>query len=171
MEKIKVYHGSKKIIKKFSYEYAAIGNTTYGPGFYFTDNLDLAKNYGDFITEAYIFIESPLCTRKEEKIATADLIEIINNAPDILNKSHNYMYNNATSSDAIMQNMINTYKHSNDLLYKTLQLIINDLYDNDIKIFGNVIKNVLGYDSILHIGMDMSYTYVIWDVDQIKVLN
>ena len=41
--KMLVYHGSKELFTEFSYSRIGTNGTTEGQGFYFTDNLQVAK--------------------------------------------------------------------------------------------------------------------------------
>ena len=57
-----VYHGSNSDFKKFVYSDRNKGKVreVYGPGFYFTNNPDYAKNYGRNIIKAEISLKKPL---------------------------------------------------------------------------------------------------------------
>jgi hypothetical protein len=49
-QKIKLYHGSNVFIPKIDPKYMGIGNDQEGIGIYFSDDLNVAKHYGDKIS-------------------------------------------------------------------------------------------------------------------------
>ena len=51
--KMLVYHGSKELFTEFSYSRIGTNGTTEGQGFYFTDNLQVAKSYSD--KDGYVY--------------------------------------------------------------------------------------------------------------------
>ncbi len=54
-EEIKVYHGSGNKIDKFNIIDSKSGSTTYGYGYYFTDNEEVAKIYANENDDKYIY--------------------------------------------------------------------------------------------------------------------
>ena len=51
--KMLVYHGSKELFTEFSYSRIGTNGTTEGQGFYFTDNLQVAKSYSE--KDGYVY--------------------------------------------------------------------------------------------------------------------
>jgi len=57
-----MYHGSNSKFDTFNYEHLGNKGRSEGAGFYFTDDEDIAKGYGNIVYKAYLKIEKPLDT-------------------------------------------------------------------------------------------------------------
>ena len=69
---IVVYHGTNAHFKRFDASY--MGQTDdgfYGQGFYFTEEIDDAKDYGNVIMEAYLKITNPFYLRSYSSLGSA----------------------------------------------------------------------------------------------------
>ena len=57
----RAYHGSRQQFDKFEHIYIGSHGLEHGYGFYFTDNMDVAESYGDYILQADLSIKRPFC--------------------------------------------------------------------------------------------------------------
>lgn len=63
------YHGSSNKFTEFSHDFLGTASDSgmYGDGFYFTDNIEDAKEYGDIIYEVYLNMKNPLIIKGAEQ--------------------------------------------------------------------------------------------------------
>jgi len=55
-----MYHGTNEVFTTFKKTSFTANGKKYGPGFYFTDNIEQAKVWGKHIKKAYLVINNPL---------------------------------------------------------------------------------------------------------------
>lgn len=85
--KIKFYHGTNNKFGSFKNDFITTGS--HGAGFYFAQNADVAKRYGNILLIAYLKIDNPL------------ILSGLNSEQDLREK-----YPNADTENKLTQNMI-----------------------------------------------------------------
>lgn len=167
-----LYHGTASDFNIFSHSKIGETGSSYGYGFYFTDNKDIAKSYGNNMKKVYLNITKPISntnkniTKSQLKILLKQLDStgegMLSDFDDVSYRGYDYVLNKATEQllkyndndlDIISEIInINGGASSSQDLYKTL-------------------SNVLGYDGVItkyHTG-DM--VYVAFNANQIKNIN
>ena len=76
-----MYHGSDADFNIFNYENSGKTGKAYGEGFYFTDNKEAGKSYGNNLKEVYLDIKRPMEIGKRTmtKSEYKQLVEAVNN--------------------------------------------------------------------------------------------
>jgi len=83
MYNYEVYHCSNERFTYFDQDKITnIHGALYGPGFYFSDNIEYVKKFGKNIYKCSIRLDNPI-NLKNEKIAKTHLIQLLNNIKEI----------------------------------------------------------------------------------------
>lgn len=143
-----VYHGSKEKFDVFDYHKIGSNGTSEGKGFYFTDNVDIAKNYGrngylytvDFHGKKSLHSEQKTITKEELKVyllALNEETDYLSNWGDIAYEGVEKVINRAIQGE---------YEQSeNDV--DIIAGIANASGNMEISL--SLVYSVLGYDSII----------------------
>ena len=145
-EPMVVYHGSPNDFKIF--DYGKI-QTTRRAGFYFTRNIDLAKNYqkGGELIEAFVNLRKPLNSDETKKEITKELfVEIANEAG--IERDMRRLYDIADSDIDLVSFLISA--------------------NNDIKSVNDALYTVTKHDGIIMKGGGLGKSYVAFSPNQIK---
>lgn len=134
------YHGSNTKIDKFSLDFITGGksNLDYGPGLYFTDDINDAKSYGKFIHSVNISYRKAKVLPSNKYVSA---YEIVNKW--VVNKQSNFETNwddwGETKRDAI-ENIMKSFVSfgKTDFRY-VLNLVWNDFYSGKEKEFCEVV--------------------------------
>ena len=154
-----VYHGTSKTFNEFSQTERNKNKRRelYGPGFYFTNNPEYAKNYGPHILKAEIFLRKPLYCKGLDfpKLTKDEIHKMIISWYDIVKDDNNlkkfkkHFFNtfssefwkgNASEKDfEKLEKEIFNFNFLYDTLYK-------DYYS---KLFSVDLNYLFGYDGII----------------------
>ena len=166
-----VYHGSKELFTEFDYSRIGTNGTTEGQGFYFTDNLQVAKSYSE--KDGYVY-EVEFMGKKSlnsEKISLKSLeikkvLLALHSEMDILSNWDDVEYYglNKVLNDAIENIML---CNSDVEIYGSLCNITDD-----IELISKTFNKVLGYDSIvLKAYWANQYIYIAIIPEIIRIVN
>ncbi len=169
-----VYHGSPVKFSKFSQDQKnKKSNRTdlYGPGFYFTSNLNVAQEYGKYIYEAKIYMAKPIVLESQFSFFTitqAQMVKLLKKycklVPDRdennLNNWYEYYENGPTKE------ILNKIAKE---LNNTLSSFIYDVVgaDNDL-MAREIIRDELGYDGVIKINTKDNIFFIPWFEDAIS---
>ena len=143
-----VYHGSKELFTEFDYSRIGTNGTTEGQGFYFTDNLQVAKAYSDkdgYIYEVEFLAKKSLNSEKInlkrseiKKILTAlhSEMDILSNWDDVEYYGLNKVLNMAIENIMLCNSDVEIYGSLCNIT-------------DDIELISKTFNKVLGYDSIV----------------------
>lgn len=184
---ILAYHGSGVSIDEFSFEFIK-GNDELGSGFYFTTSIDEAKDYCTRVISGYerklggddnptihvveLDIKNPL---KSDQMTgmTARQVEKIIKASPILNEAlENFGDMSFEPIKRIMDRAIEGYvivDGETDTI-KNLNKLSNDFFGDHIEAFNRSIKDVMGFDGVVHEWSDSKH-FVAWLPEQIKIME
>lgn len=151
-----VYHGSKNKFNNFDYSFIRTNGTSEGIGFYFTDNLDVAKTYGfeGFIYTISLNFKKSMSNEKLTitKIQLKKFLKQLNK--NILKSNNNetdYLSNYDDVEYYGLENVLNKaveleYNYSNNDV-DLISCICNASGNFEVTL--NTLYEVLGYDSIV----------------------
>ena len=192
-----LYHGTDKIFDEFEDEYMFNGNAEYGLGFYFTNDIEIARKYTNknIILKADVEINKPIKIQYDNNTAGNPFINacekiqidkniafkmlcqipILKTQPNDQNKLNplgdyieSYWEKEKYSNIEFKELIIQLInKLANGKNYITLYTLIDLLYDNFLEL-RNVITKYLGYDGVI-INQNDNITYVTWYAKNIQI--
>lgn len=159
-----VRHGTNEDFHIFDFSKAGKNGKAEGAGFYFSDEKEITKRYGDIQKEVYLNITKPMYNNKRT-VKKAELIKFTNALIDFdLNKWE------STWQDSFISNYVNTYEFQKSRRY-AVQEFVNQIWeynDNDqdlifeiaradgrtyenstMKEFYDILTESIGYDGII----------------------
>lgn len=142
-----IYHGSPRQFSQFDYRMIGERGTSEGFGFYFTDSVDIAKQYayqGYLYTAEFLGKKSLSTTRKT--ITVSALSRFLTQ----LHKMGSYLDNYGDSSYEGFHNVLRRAVNS-----------IREYSDNDVDLIGSIINSYGGAEPVLRTLYQMfGYDYV-----------
>lgn len=176
-----VYHGTDTKFTEFNYEYLGKNGTANGKGFYFADDINIAKSYSDGknIVEAYVNIEKPLSIGKTTMSENdyIKFVEAVNNETDGVLFSDfgdgEKVEKNTKQYNEIVEQFREEYNYNGD----DVDLALSVLNSANMKLEDGyrLLKKVTGYDGIIveadykNNGQTIPYTqYIPLTPEQIK---
>ena len=146
--KMLVYHGSKELFTEFSYSRIGTNGTTEGQGFYFTDNLQVAKSYSE--KDGYVYevdfmgkksfnsdrIDLKRSEIKKILIALHSEMDILSNWDDVEYYGLNKVLNMAIENIMLCNSDVEIYGSLCNIT-------------DDIELISKTFNRILGYDSIV----------------------
>lgn len=169
-----VYHGSRKQFNKFEYQFIGSHGLENGFGIYFTNKLDIAHSYGDYILECDItinkkFSDSIITITKDQvkeyikKYIDSDGYDYLSNWYDV----NDYGYK--LTLDLVVDKLFTYNQCDNDIISELLPEVKNkwsdEAYDAIFKIFhkdGIIYKGYSEWD-----GEEIT-NYIIYSNNQIS---
>lgn len=166
-----VYHGSKELFTEFDYSRIGTNGTTEGQGFYFTDNIKVARAYSDkdgFIYQCEFMGEKSLDSEKInlKRSEIKKILSALHSEMDILSNWDDVEYYglNKVLNMAIENIML---CNSDVEIYGSLCNITDD-----IELISKTFNKILGYDSIvLKADWANQYIYIAIIPEIIKIIN
>lgn len=156
------YHGSRSQFKRFEQQFIGAHALEHGFGFYFTSDKDIAKMYGDYITEVNLLIRNPF--------SDDDITITKNQVKNYIKKyvdpvGEDFLSNYGWYEDEGYENVLNKcveslfmYNNSdNDILSEILPEIKNKYTDEAY----DAIFEIFGKDGIIYKG------YSQWDGEEV----
>lgn len=168
-----VYHGTESKFDTFQSEYTGKGNDQLGSGFYFTDNINQAKQYGDIILKCDINIENPLVVDEDNlnnvKLTHEQAFEIMKYSPDVYDENETALWNFIDISGMEIDDdvLYDAASHFDD---QPIYYLENDFFRGCSTEFRQACKEVLGYDGIISHKED-AIVYVCWFPEQIDIIE
>jgi hypothetical protein len=184
-----VRHGTNDDFHIFDFAKSGKNGKAEGYGFYFSDDAEITKRYGDIQKEVYLNITKPLYNNKRT-IKKAELVKLTNALIDF--NLEKFKSDGLVWQDSFISNYVNTYEHSMSRRYAVHEFVnqiweynTNDqdlvfeiaqgdgkMYDSSsMKEFYNVLTESIGYDGIIaewtHAD-GLSNVYVTFDSEQSK---
>ena len=165
-EPIELYHGTTKYFENFDNNYIGVGNDESGSGFYFTNNIETANNYGEHLKKVFLNIKNPILDNSKEP-SFEEIKNLIIKAPKYKKTLEDFTDFKDPSFD-LNKTIDDTAKSylNMDLLY-TLNVISNDFYDKQEHKFLKNVTKFLGYDGVI-ITKGEEKHYVVFDSKQIR---
>ncbi len=188
MIKIQAYHGSGTNFNQFLYQFQGQGNDQLGSGFYFTSNLNDAREYAfkrinsqtpklggedsPTIIEVILSFNNLLNADEIIPISTNKIRKLLLNSPRFDEFLNDFGDVEFEGKQSLINQAVNIYSNitKHKPLVQALFPIANDLYPANVKEFNQQIINILGYDGIVkHFHNNVSH-YVAFNPDQIKII-
>ena len=184
-----VRHGTSEDFHIFDFSKSGKNGKAEGYGFYFSDDGEITKRYGEIQKEVYLNITKPLYNNKRT-IKKADLVKLSNALIDF--NLEKYKSDGLVWKDSFISNYVNTYERNMSRSY-AVQEFVNQIWnyntnDQDLvfeiaqadgkmyesstmKEFYDVLTKTIGYDGIIaewsHAD-GKSNVYVTFDSEQSK---
>ena len=162
-----VRHGTSEDFHIFDFAKSGKNGKAEGYGFYFSDEVEITKRYGEIQKEVYLNITKPLYNNKRT-IKKAELVKLANALIDF--NLEKYKTDGLVWQDSFISNYVNTYEYSMSRRY-AVQEFVNQIWDyntNDqdlvfeiaqadgrmyesstMKEFYDVLTKTIGYDGII----------------------
>lgn len=140
-----MYHGTNHDIIRFSTEFVGRGNDQYGPGIYFTDNIDLAKSYGRNVYEADIVKARIRSARGSNLVSPVWITNVIKKNPDWPDSACNWSENPAKGLKLAVDSIIHGAEDYGDLI----QSIWIEFFRGDESLYMDVLSSKL-IDGIIY---------------------
>ena len=145
---MKYYHGSPNKFEIFDYNKIRTNGSSEGLGFYFTDNIDIAKGYG---SDGYLYCvklkgKKPL-SDNEKTITKDDLKMYIEELHMFTNFLDNYGEIEYSGYDYVLNLALDSEYNYNDTDTEIISSIYNAVGENEKTI--TLLYELLGYDHIL----------------------
>lgn len=162
-----VYHGTNADFNVFSYDHIGDTGISEGVGFYFTDDMEISKRYGNKGKEVYLDIKKPVSTNKVT-LTRQNLIDIMNDMGETAEELlWDYGDIGSYGKEAVMNKAINNwfeYAESDREIIDTIS------YDSDIETAFKSIRKITGHDGIIveNYNNSGSTVYVVFNQNQIK---
>lgn len=166
-----VYHGSNKVIDDFKYEFTNKGNDQLGSGFYFTNNKDDAKRYGQYVHEVELSLDNPLDADKKGNLTIKQARNFIKTAPNYKEDIWEWGDIDSEGEEKVLRKASEAYAFKNQNIVRSLFSLANDFYRDEPKIFNENIKSILGFDGVIKKHENGDIHYVAFFPHQIKILN
>lgn len=143
-----VYHGSPNKFDTFSYDKIRANGTMEGPGFYFTDNKEVAKGYGNsgYLYTVELNINKSL-SNEMKTLTKKEVKTLIEALPEDMDFLSNYGDVNYEGYEEVMERALDSEYSYADSDTDVLGSLYNACGENQ-----NIIKlfySELGYDSII----------------------
>lgn len=159
-----VRHGTSEDFHIFDFSKAGKNGKAEGAGFYFSDEMEITKRYGDIQKEVYLNITKPMYNTKRT-VKKAELTKFVNDLIDFDTQKWDSNW-----KDSFISNYVNTYEFQMSKRYAVQQFVnqiweynTNDqdlifeiaqadgrTYANDtMKEFYDVLTESIGYDGII----------------------
>lgn len=172
------YHGSpaREGILQTGFDYAFVGkgNDQWGFGFYFTNNVDVARGYGD-VVRAKLNIKNPIVSNDDfsgyPRLNRKQVRQIILAAPHIKDMDETPLWNwgdlNSKSFQSVLSDAITAFV-DNERAYFLLFL---DLQFEDQQRYNRIFSKVTGYDGIIVNFSNGDSVVVAFFPEQIEILR
>ena len=162
-----VFHATNIEFDDFKNKFMDSNNTCQqlGHGFYFSDDIEGARQYGDVILECQIpNLDHGYFERFEEEASPRGLIEkLIRYAPDLNNTLTNWGDVKFQSKEQPIQQAIEGYVGMNH--YQLCNVLSNDFYRDNPLEFNQRISEYTGY-----VGLNDCHNYCVFDAKNIKIV-
>lgn len=185
---ILAYHGSGVSIEEFSYEFTNKGNDQLGSGFYFTTDVNEAKDYctrtlvgqneklggsdNPTIHVVELDIKNPLGSDQSVGMAATQIERILRSSPILDEALENFGQVGFEPFNRILKRAVDCY-----IIYdgevetiKNLNKLSNDFFGDHIEAFNRAVKESMGFDGLVHEWSDSKH-YVAWFPEQIKIIE
>lgn len=162
------YHGTSNRFDEFNYKYITYGQQ-FGYGFYFTDNIDVAKGFTETETllKVYLKIENPI-SPIQRNISISELTSLISGIDktgeeflsdfgDIQHSSYEKILNDAVKTLNANTNDVDLISEIINISGKNFELVFGKLYE-------------LGYDGAV-INKDNCNYYIVFIPNHIKSVD
>ena len=180
-----VYHGTNADFEAFDIKKIGESGTAHGYGFYFTNNIDVAKGYrkegSGKVIPVYMVIKKPLLS-DAKNFSVDELQRIINEATDIEIERYSDEIDDYKSSS--LSNYVDTHSNSREASVKSVAKTVFESSEKAVdqikelsNIFGDKViipqsvRKVTGYDGIYvkdFEGKKGSDLYISWFPEQMK---
>ena len=159
-----VRHGTSEDFHIFDFSKAGKNGKAEGAGFYFSDEMEITKRYGDIQKEVYLNITKPIYNTKRT-VKKAELTKLVNDLIDFDSQKWEQNW-----KDSFISNYVNTYEFQMSRRY-AVQQFVNQIWDyntndqdlifeiaqadgrtyaNDtMKEFYDILTESIGYDGII----------------------
>ena len=168
---MKLYHGTNVTFENFDNKFIGTSSSIdqYGSGFYFFDNPDDTRGYGDITVTVDAEINKPILWENRKKhLLTRPLVKkLISVCPDLKDKLSNFGDIEWEGYNSVLKTAIDSYVDMN--VIDGLNAIGNDFFDfEDTHILLSKFVKETGYNAIIDTTTGI---YVILTVNQIKIIK
>lgn len=166
-----MYHGTGADFAKFGYEYADVGNSQYGMGFYFTNVPSTASGYaqGDTpnVMPVYLRILKPMPSNYKKLLTAMQIRRLLLKSPILEDALSNYGDVSYYGKARVMNDAVEVFVDCADTLLEQLNMIANDFFDGQNEAFLKGAIGVTGFDGVVHEHGNEIF-YIAWSNSEIK---
>lgn len=175
------YHGTSNTTSfdsnGFDYAYLGNGNESYGPGFYFTDNMEIAQTYaGDSktsgIIKAKVNLTNPVIIdgstmsifEQMPSIDVSQIRRIVEESIQTFGDEALYDWGDPEfeGTESIMQQIVQSYKNS------PFTTLVYDFFSQNLKAGLEAVHREIGHDGVIVNFADGTRFFVAWFPHQIE---
>lgn len=184
-----MWHGSSTDFDTFDPEFTGTGNDSWGSGFYFTDDHDRARGYGDHVKEVFLDITNPIRVNGKDSSSLDDDFRftaeqsaaILRNHPDLYNQPDDddmnplgdytpQFWDKEQWSRPELDAMITTMarENFNDVPWSYVESMFEG---GKTDLFRRAVRDITGHDGVVTSFGDEGTHWIAWFPEQIHTTN